>query len=79
MQSGNHELGDTMEKYEITIILISLNILLISFLFIKIIRTQGRIVKILYELVFDRQKNKLEDILTDGGNGNDNKNARSED
>lgn len=62
-----------MEKYEITIILISLNILLISFLFIKIIRTQGRIIKILYELVFDRQKNKI-----DGGNGNDNKNARSE-
>lgn len=68
-----------MEKYEITITLISLNILLISFLFIKIIRTQGRIVKILYELVFDRQKNKIIDLFTDGGNGNDNKNARSED
>lgn len=68
-----------MEKYEITIILISLNILLISFLFIKIIRTQGRIVKILYELVFDRQKNKIIDLFTDGGNGNDNKNTRSED
>lgn len=68
-----------MEKYEITIILISLNILLISFLFIKIIRTQGRIVNILYELVFDRQKNKNIDLFTDGGNGNDNKNTRSED
>ncbi|MBR4414984.1 MAG: hypothetical protein IKS59_06725 [Aeriscardovia sp.] len=68
-----------MEKYEITIILISLNILLISFLFIKIIRMQGRIVKMLYELVFDRQKNKIIDLFTDGGNGNDNKNARSED
>lgn len=68
-----------MEKYEITIILISLNILLISFLFIKIIRMQGRIVKMLYELVFDRQKNKIIDLFTDGGNGNGNKNARSED
>lgn len=68
-----------MEKYEITIILISLNILLISFLFIKIIRTQGRIIKILYELVFDRQKNKIIDLFTDGGNGNDNKNTRPED
>ncbi|WP_406543858.1 hypothetical protein [Pseudobutyrivibrio sp.] len=68
-----------MEKYEITIILISLNILLISFLFIKIIRMQGRIVKILYELVFDSQKNKIIDLFTDGGNGNDNKNARPED
>ena len=40
---------------------------------------QGRIVKMLYELVFDRQKNKIIDLFTDGGNGNDNKNARSED
>ena len=68
-----------MEKYEITIILISLNILLVSFILHKIIKMQERIVKILYELVFDRQKNKNIDLFTDGGKGNDNKNIRPED
>lgn len=68
-----------MEKYEIIITLISLNILLVSFILHKIIKMQERIVKILYDLVFDRQKNKIIDIFADGGNCNDNKNARLED
>jgi len=68
-----------MEKYEIIITLISLNILLVSFILHKIIKMQERIIKILYDLVFDRQKNKIEDILADGGNSNVNKNVRPED
>lgn len=73
-----------MEKYQVALMMLSINIFLISMLLYKIIRFQKRMLDIMNDVidvvdVMNTCNKELCKGLIHGGKSNDNKNARPED